>query len=716
MSEQIAAHSPLLERRLSPADPPNMLRRRLAVAIGPTVLLAMGATVVASAQSNSPFANRKTVNAWDLPQNTAPQGQTVPDVAPAPIPAPSGAPVIRATAPIPAPGMGLQLRTRPLDAETASAPPPQTRSAPSAAPIVSAPAVSAPRVTATVTTGSPSAPLSSPPLSSPPLTSPPLAPQGAPMPSVDVPSPGYVYNAPQQAPAWSGQDRSGVPRASVNAPPRAHASVDNPTDWTVHQLPRRSYGMSEDAWRSGGWEQAQSGNPTAQTYGYGPGGYDPQAQSRIPSQVPPQNLPQGQTYYDQSYPGAPQPDGSQGADYPGAPARRPGWLHRVGLGAVSTLIRGAIRAGVAARESNDWEEAFVGDADLEIELGMVTQTGLEWGVHGQVRAQYDEGRKGFTRRLPDCPPTTVGCASIAVPGSLLPASVRGHTSQFYTSGPDVATKEQIALESAHLFLRSAYGDVTVGRDDGAAFLFSLGAPTLLNVGASNSPVDYTGLDAVKTVNDASGFSEKITYTSPRLLGDQVGVGVQLGLSYAPDARGCGVDYCVDLNDIPNVVAPDIRDIVEAGIALDRTLARGVTAELTGTYARGSESSGLAGLDDLEAFGAGLELKVMDWTLGGSWLQSNQGLVNGDYESYDVGLTWQPSALGFTVNYGQAVDDLVGLKSDQIAGGVTWDMNERVRFGIGAQHADRKTIESVGGVAQLRKDKATALFIEGGITF
>ena len=125
-----------------------------------------------------------------------------------------------------------------------------------------------------------------------------------------------------------------------------------------------------------------------------------------------------------------------------------------------------------------------------------------------MRAQYDPFRRGFGGRVPLCPPDIAGCSASGT------NSLRGHTSQFYQFGLDDARETQIQLESAHLFLRSAYGDVTIGRDDGAAYLFSLGAPTLLAVNASNSPVDYTGLDSVKTVNDASGFSEKITYTSP----------------------------------------------------------------------------------------------------------------------------------------------------------------------------------------------------------
>jgi hypothetical protein len=398
-----------------------------------------------------------------------------------------------------------------------------------------------------------------------------------------------------------------------------------------------------------------------------------------------------------------------------APQKR-GWVDRLGLRNLSTLLRGGLRGGAAARDTsgNGWEEAFVGDADIEGEVSAITQGGLEYGINLQARAQYDEGRRGFARRLPDCPPTLAGCASVIVNGA--PVALRGHTSQAYTFGDDVADDVQVAIESAHLFLRSAYGDITVGRDDGAAYLFSLGAPTLLNVGASNSPVDYTGLDAVKTVNDASGFAEKVTYTSPRLLGDQIGVGVQFGASYALDPNVCGVDYCVNRSDVANVLTPDLEDVMEVGVALDRTFANGIRAELTGTYARASEQSGIAGFDDLSSYGAGIEVSLRDWTLGGSWLQSNQGLMDGDYTAYDIGLTWQPSKLGFTLGYGHAEDDLVSLTSDQFTAGVTYDWTDRIRFGAGVQHANRETLRDIGAMATLADDKATAIFIEGGITF
>lgn len=734
------------------------LKSRLLFAIGPTIMIALGATVVASAQSNSPFANKKKVNAWELPDaGTAP----LPDVQ------------TETTRPTPQPPTGgLMLRSRDLSAETADTPPPALPAMNAASNQATTNAALAPQATAPVQSASapaimpqsipsenyvyqPSSPQTTQLSASqatqmyPPLSNPPMASQSVPsawkLGSTTRPSASQVYNSGRTN--TTAGDYANVPRGSVNSAPSRAVADD--TDWTVHQLqnPVRTYpgqqantgvamGRFEgnsSAPGSRGQNAGQSQNPTAYDYGYrrpGEPAAEQMANRRAPTNsqygTPDPRSAQGsasgsagnsgpmsgpyQDAYSQSG-GQTQGMGSYGAP---APAQKQGFLNRIGLGAISTLIRGALRGGVAGRENNGWEEAYVGDADIELELSAFTQGGLEWGVHGQVRAQYDEGRKGFARRLPDCPPTLAGCASVVANGTNV--AVRGHTSQFYTFGPDVAKDTQIALESAHVFLRSAYGDVTVGLDDGAAYLFSLGAPSLLNVAASNSSVDYTGLDAVKTLNDASGFAEKVTYTSPRLLGDQVGVGIQFGVSYALDASACGVDYCVDLNDGTNAVAPDIQDVMEAGIALDRTFAPGVSVEATATYARGSEKSGQVGLDDLQAFGTGLEFRLNDFTLGGSYLNSNQGLMAGDYEAYDVGLTWKPSVLGFTVGYGHASDKNVNLTSDQITGGVTYDVNDRIRLGAGVQYADRDTVQNVAGTAQSVNEKATAIFIEAGITF
>ncbi|WP_026942835.1 porin [Hellea balneolensis] len=401
-------------------------------------------------------------------------------------------------------------------------------------------------------------------------------------------------------------------------------------------------------------------------------------------------------------------------------ARKPRnkWLDKFGLGGIKLAAQGFMKIGGAfvdraGEDEKDFD--FVAHGRLELEASAITDGGMEYGVNLELREDYDRYRRGFGGRVGDCPPGVAGCNGTLVAG--VPTGLRGHTSQFYSSGPSNATETQVALESAHLFLRTAYGDVTAGRDDGAAYLFSLGAPSLMIVNASNSAVDYTGLDSVKTVNDASGFSEKITYTTPRLLGDKIGVGVQLGASYAFNARACGVDYCVRKNskDESGTLAPDLKDVMEVGLSLDRKFDNGLKVEATATYATAKNEIVLAGFDDLQAWNTGLEISLGDWTAGGSYLQSNNALSDGDYTAYDAGITWKPSAYGFTASYGHANDKNVDLKSDQFVFGVMREF-ERFSLGTGVQYIERTTPLATGNIISSQKEKATAVFIEGGFKF
>jgi len=399
-------------------------------------------------------------------------------------------------------------------------------------------------------------------------------------------------------------------------------------------------------------------------------------------------------------------------------AKRPSWANRMGFGNVETSLSGHAKFGIAAMNRNDVDVTAESIVDLDIrgEVSAITDGGLEYGAGLRVRAQRDRHRRGFGGRVGDCPAIDPACTGVLVGADT--RAVKGHTGQFYTAGRADVKETELALEGAYLFLRSSYGDFVLGRDDGTASLFSLGAPSLLAVSASNSPVDYTGLDSVKTRNDASGFAEKIAYTSPRLLGDNIGFGVQVGASFAPNARACGVDYCVKSNGTgaTDPFAPQIKNLIELGLSLDRKFAAGLAVELTGTYARGSEDTGNAAFTGLETFGAGLELKYGDWVLGTSYLDSNNGFAGqGDYKAYDIGMTWKPSNWGFSASYGYADDDIAKLTSNQAVLGVSYDIGS-YRLGTGVQYIDRKVPVITPTGRAKRSEDALALFVEAGITF
>ena len=720
-----------------------MPSKRFLYTAAPLTFIALAGMGLATAQSSSPFAAKQATQAWETPAQPTYNAQTAytynapqaysapPSYAPQPSYAPAAAPLAEAVAP------SYRLAPVPAspDAPIATAPRPVRKA------MASASTKTPPKTYG----GRPAASYQAPAANA---YAPPPARGGSAVPPTGS---DYVYTPPRQsAPTQTAQ----VPNFGSPTPPTGRATPNPNTSYgrasgspyapTSNSASSSSSVTTEQTW--GEYERTRPPRAAFQTQGQPQppaqyqNQYPAQAQSRSQPGVqagsqggtayPPGGYAPSPQYPNQQYPGYQSstpptgipPTGVPPTGGPYTPQQQPrSWKDKLGLGSIATLLRGAFTLGAAGTNrdvpddqfgpDDGWNADFIGDAKLEFEASAITQGGLEYGVNLEGRAQYDRYRRGFGGRLPDCPPTLAGCSGNA---AALTTGLRGHTSGFYSDGEDIARDEQYALESAHLFLRSGYGDVTIGRDDGAAYLFSLGAPSLLAVGASNSPVDFTGLDSVKTVNDASGFSEKITYTSPRLLGDQIGFGIQVGASYALDADVCGVDYCNGKN-IDGILQPEIEDIFETGLALDRTFTNGLSVELTGTYARGSERSGLEGLDDLESFGAGLEFVYNDFTLGGSYLDSNNGLQDGDYTAYDVGITWQPSALGFTLGYGHADDDNVGLSSDQITGGVTYEF-DKFTLGLGAQYVDRSVSGLELGVPTTLDQKATSLFVQGGFKF
>ena len=397
------------------------------------------------------------------------------------------------------------------------------------------------------------------------------------------------------------------------------------------------------------------------------------------------------------------------------------WAERLGLGNISTKVFGHAKGGFAARDQDvplideGWEADGILDGYVAAEVSAITQSGLEYGVAIGLRGAYDSDGPLFGGQVGGCPVGTACPGQVTLGGQSF--AVRGHTSQLFTGLDTFDEDSRVSLETAHLFLRSGYGDITVGRDTGAAELFSIGAPTVLELGLSNGRADYTSLSVAKSANDPTAFAEKVSYTSPRLGGDRIGVGLQIGASYTPDVDACGAYACFRRNGSEKAagsVGPVLEDAWEVGVALDRTMGD-FKAELTASYAAAKQAESLAAFDDLSSWGFGAELEWRDFTLGGGYLSSNNALADGNFTSWDIGLAWRSGDWGVSGAYAFAEDENVDVTSDEFTLGLTRSFGD-LHIGTGVQYIEREAPYLIGGVATLEEETATAVFIETGWSF
>ncbi|MFK7941723.1 MAG: porin [Paracoccaceae bacterium] len=230
------------------------------------------------------------------------------------------------------------------------------------------------------------------------------------------------------------------------------------------------------------------------------------------------------------------------------------------------------------------------------------------------------------------------------------------------------------IDESFLFIRGSFGEILLGNENSAGYKMTYAAPDVtflgVNSGSLGNFVPFSGgvsndnngdgdtADAGENVNVGddvfrgtlgSTFLEnarnndaaRITYFTPRF------AGFQLGLSYARD----GLDDNVaqqnlngnSLNNIFDVGANYVNSFGDFDVAV------------SGRW--GIASNDVAGADDPEVWGAGINLGFAGVTVGGSFAEQN-GSGADDGTVYDAGISYETGPWGFSFTYmhGENVDD------------------------------------------------------------
>lgn len=361
--------------------------------------------------------------------------------------------------------------------------------------------------------------------------------------------------------------------------------------------------------------------------------------------------------------------------------------------------------GGAAQDAAFDETPFVGRLSAGFSGEHVFANGVNLRVAFGAVAERDHPRHDPRGgRAGDCPAALPFCPNA------LGQSVRGYFSGFTPNGPIADSAGRVALESAYLSLTGGYGEISIGRDEGAAARFSAVPANILLGGSLIQPrIDLTGFGGLAARNDLSGQSFKITALTPRILG------LRLGAGWAPALEAQGVDQGFRRGaGSPETARP--RQIAEFGASFERDWPNGLTTRFSGNFASGANGAGPGPFGRLSAWSYGGGLEGAGWSLGVQRLGSDNGWRGGKrgYRATTASIVRQSGAWSVQVSGGMGRDSLVQTPLSTFSFGASRKMQKSLRILAGLTGVRRAVpvLETLGPTAQ--REQSLAIFT--GLSF
>ncbi|WP_158272033.1 porin [Marinicauda salina] len=376
------------------------------------------------------------------------------------------------------------------------------------------------------------------------------------------------------------------------------------------------------------------------------------------------------------------------------------------IGPFSPDVSLAVDALAAAGDVDAAETGPYADLDLDLELEAVTRGGLRWGAAFGVRARRGDGRRGFARPVGDCPVTVAGCPAI---GGRTPA---GAATGLHAAPVLDAGDPRIALDEAAAFVKGGWGEIRIGRGPGAAALEAAPGPGAFRLARADGPlIDATGLALADTTDRLSGAAAKITARTRRL------AGFRASASWTPEADWCGVDVC-RLDGRDAVATPAVENVREVGVSFDRRFrSSGRRWTLSAGYAAGEVAGPLASaFADPWSVSARASLEAGPAAIGVSWLKTNDGFEDGDYEAWAASASIERGAWLAALEFAAGDSDFLDAEGWSVQLGASRLFESGLLLGVGLARAEQTApVAGPGGIVGADAD-AVIGFVETGWRF
>jgi outer membrane protein OmpU len=193
-------------------------------------------------------------------------------------------------------------------------------------------------------------------------------------------------------------------------------------------------------------------------------------------------------------------------------------------------------------------------------------------------------------------------------------------------------------DKTYAYLGTSAGRFEMGAVDNAQARLSVNGAKLQRAAGGYTSTDLASAVADMDAADAS----RLSYYTPKV------AGLQLGVSYAPDAGNTGQNI---------TPSSTYNDVVSVGANYDLGLG-GTNVKVSGGYEAANDASGFA--DDYAGWNAGLGFGAAGAKVAGSYGE-NKFDVSGKTKNWDAGIGYGIGKAGLSVGYGEAKDSTSGDK-------------------------------------------------------
>ena len=241
---------------------------------------------------------------------------------------------------------------------------------------------------------------------------------------------------------------------------------------------------------------------------------------------------------------------------------------------------------------------------------------------------------------------------------------------------DGTSTDGFSIDESYIYMAGSWGRVNVGKEDGAAYLLQVAAPSADdNIDGIRQFINPTQFEGADYAADAARDGDKLTYLSP------VFSGFQGGLSYTPDVDTAAAGSAGNR-------ASGEEAVTEAALRYEG-LVGSVGVIVGGGYA--------ATTQDADQWNAGLDLDIGAFGIGAVYRDSTAGnagasVITDDNKTWAVGADYTTGPFKLGVSYLNSDTDATNAVTDRYAAGVVYSYGPGMTFrgSVGYTQADNVT--------------------------